>query len=263
MSEFASDAREDASSLDEVKEFLVRFREKERALEGLRFERDQMGFAALLNGFAPLYRLWKHHERTQASRFDVFGLLNLSRYEEKFHTPFLAALLTPWGSHAQGDLFYRSFIEAVLPEKDHQMFGPSRLLKTTSEKNAGTLGRIDILLHGCDPENPFAVVIENKIYADDQPEQLVRYLHYAKKWLNLPDERIRLLYLTIEGSSPHSKSISWKENEEEKQLEEGRDFHNISYRKHIKGWLNGVLPQVQAPLVQATLQQYLRTLNKI
>jgi len=260
MSEFASDAREDASSFDEVKEFLLRFREKEGALEELRFEQDQMEFAALLNGFAPLYRLWKHHERTQASKFDVFGLLNLSRYEEKFHTPFLAALLTPWGSHAQGDLFYRTFIEAVLPEKDHQMFGNAQSLQVTAEKHTGTLGRIDLLLYNRNPQMPFAVVIENKIYAQDQPLQLFRYYKYARKHLRVPHEQIRLVYLTLTGYHPSRGSI-WPKCRQD--LDKDGVYHAISYRNHIKGWLNGVLPEVQAPLVQATLQQYLRTLNKI
>ena len=49
---------------------------------------------------------WKRGEK-----FNIFNILNLSQDETKLHTPFIAELLNPKGSHGMNDAFLREFIE--------------------------------------------------------------------------------------------------------------------------------------------------------
>lgn len=49
---------------------------------------------------------WKRGEK-----FNIFNILNLSQDETKLHTPFIAELLNPKGSHGMKDAFLREFIE--------------------------------------------------------------------------------------------------------------------------------------------------------
>lgn len=49
---------------------------------------------------------WKRGEK-----FNIFNILNLSQDKTKLHTPFIAELLNPKGSHGMNDAFLREYIE--------------------------------------------------------------------------------------------------------------------------------------------------------
>lgn len=112
-------------------------------------------------------------------------------------------------------------------------------------------GRIDIRI----TSHNKAIVIENKIYADDQPCQLVRYRKYAKKDTN----DYRLLYLTLDGKEASEKSTRNK-------LKDQEDYYAISYGNEIIKWLAACLfDSIRHPIVRETIIQYqslLRNLTK-
>ncbi|MCK0525825.1 PD-(D/E)XK nuclease family protein [Anaerobiospirillum sp. NML120449] len=71
----------------------------------------------------------------------------------------------------------------------------------------GQRGFIDILIEAQVPSGRLALVIENKIYASDQPRQLARYWRGLKNqgWLN---EEIVLVYITPDGHAPEQISLT-------------------------------------------------------
>lgn len=51
--------------------------------------------------------------RATAPQYNVFRLLGLKRAEIGLHSPFLADLLNPHGTHGQGSLFLRHFLDTL------------------------------------------------------------------------------------------------------------------------------------------------------
>ena len=71
----------------------------------------------------------------------------------------------------------------------------------------GQRGFIDILIEAQVPSGRLALIIENKIFASDQPRQLARYWRGLKNqgWLN---EEIVLVYITPDGHAPEQISLT-------------------------------------------------------
>ena len=241
-------------------DFLTAFGKLYQAQMQGRAQRDIQMIKGMFSGLAGLYRLRKFHEKQIASKFNLFRILRIEHLEEKTHTPFLAELLSPSGSHGQGDFFYQAFIQDIFPEKDHPWLSRSTHLKVAAESHTFGLGRIDLLITNPEPGHQFAIVIENKIYASDQPQQLQRYLDFALQVLQLPMERIRLVYLSPHGQAPGANSLNTKKRE---KLTTDNVYVQLSYRKHITTWLKKCLPDVKAPIVQETILQYLKTIQKL
>ncbi len=100
-------------------------------------------------------------------KFNIFRVLNLSTSETRTHSAFLAELFNPKGSHGQGSVFLKLFVEQ-LGIKDFDF----KSANVEIEKFAGYIdadyregGRIDIVITD---NNGQGIIIENKIYAGDQ-----------------------------------------------------------------------------------------------
>ena len=106
-------------------------------------------------------------------------------------------------------------------------------------------GRIDILIH----DSKKAIIIENKIYAQDQYKQLSRYEAYAKE--HYPDN-YKIIYLTLDQHDPNdesSKKVS---------------YIPISYREHIIDWLTRCKSiMIDKPLIRETLTQYIQHIKEL
>ena len=152
--------------------------------------------------------------------FNIFQIIGMTSDEVRVHSAFLATLLDPQGSHRQGDLFLRLFTKQ-LSQIVHNFDTESAVVEC--EKYIGRMtettgGRIDI--HISD-EKGHKIIIENKIYAPDQTNQLIRYHNYA------PDAV--LLYLTLDGKAPGKDSVG--------DLIEEQNYYHISYSNEILDWL--------------------------
>ena len=185
--------------------------------------------------------------------YNVFNVLGVDNMELS-HSAFLAALLDPDGSHGMQDAFLKAFIDTIAhggikPELD------TAHAKVYTEYNIGnttetTGGRIDILITdrsdtGSGKAGGHAIIIENKIWAADQPNQLVRYHNFAPK--------ATLLYLTLNGDEPTDQSKGALTN-----------YRCISYRNDIIGWLRQCAQLAfDKPLVRETINQYINLLQQL
>ena len=160
--------------------------------------------------------------------FNVFSILRIKRKEVITHTPMLAELLNPHGSHRQGAAFLKLFLEICIKKQEYT--NPETFRVRTEERTTDQKGQFDILL---EKENEACIVIENKIDAEDRDSQLNRYYQDARK--SFQHCQIKLIYLTLDGSSPDEKSLKAVNGQ-------GRDLSmhdviRISYREHIIEWL--------------------------
>ena len=97
-------------------------------------------------------------------------------------------------------------------------------------------GRMDILIKSgsIQGDKTKAIIIENKIYASDQTKQLYRYYQFAEQKYGL--ENSLILYLTLDGHSPHDISVTGSS----RKMKKNEDYFCISYRDFIRPWLRSV-----------------------
>lgn len=95
----------------------------------------------------------------------------------------------------------------------------------------------------------FAIIIENKICgADDQPEQIKRYILSTVKEEDVPLENVWVVYLTMDGMLHDGKPTKVSYNEEDADFS-SYDIDNrlicVNYRYNIIPWMKeSVLPMV-------------------
>lgn len=190
-------------------------------------------------------------EEINGSKFNVFSLLKLETDEVRTHSRIIAELLNPQGSHSQGAIFLQLFLKEILKEQLDQLDTLDNF-KIGIEKPIGDLGRIDIYLKS----KELTIVIENKIYAPDQENQLFRYYKYVEK-----DENYIIVYLTLDGKEPDDYTLKAKIGDEKLDKEE---VLSISYETDIVHWLEKCIEQVsRVPQVRENLYQYQQLLRKL
>lgn len=189
---------------------------------------------------------------SEGNLFNIFSILNLSSKEVRLHSSFIAELINPKGTHG----FQMKFLELFILElKKHIPVDKIntidlKKIQTKSEKYIGQInkdktrgGRIDIHLE--DNRNN-RIIIENKIFAGDEENQLLRYYNYDKNAL--------LLYLTLNGDSANIWSTKG-------ELIKDKDYFCLSYREFIVKWLREcILHSSNIPKVSETINQYLQIL---
>lgn len=213
----------------------------------------------LVTRYRDFLQTWYKNDKTEASRFNLFSILKINWKEALVHTPFLAELLNPQGTHSQGDLFYKEFIRTVLPNQKKFEDINTKYLYVKDEEGIKN-GFIDIYIHHKNKANPFIIIIENKILAGDQENQLRRYYEFLKERPGINSDNMRILYLLPIEGLPSELSIERKLREE---LEQKGVFITISYQNEIINWLNHCIELVKAPKVHSSLTQYLLTLESI
>lgn len=197
-------------------------------------------------------KVQQEEKRKRGENFNIFSVIGVQRKEVRLHSAFIAELLNPQGNHGLGDRFLVAFLEKALDKKNHSI--ETKTAKVVVEYVIGPIsedgkrgGRIDILL--TDKKNN-AIIIENKIDASDQENQLLRYYNYAK------DNKLSydLIYLTKEGN----KASDYSTNGEKV------DYICISYRYNIISWLE-YCEQIadKFPLIRETIHQYIFNLKEI
>ena len=115
-------------------------------------------------------RLYERHEAGRPEPFNVFSVLRKESDEVHLHSRFLKALLDYRRSPDGPRENLRDFLKRLDNAQGGnylQHLGPDRSGVDREFEN------IDILIR--DQTTMHAVVIENKIWAQDQPEQLKRY----------------------------------------------------------------------------------------
>ena len=181
--------------------------------------------------------------------FNIFSILRNEYDEVNLHSKFISELLKD-KNHG------RKFIELLLPIIGVENINYKRV-NIFSEYSVKDNGRIDIILKFFLEDSKKVVVIENKIYADDQYQQLKRYYDSMLMEGYKPEE-IELVYLTLAGAEPSEDSIKGlpaavREN-----------MRIISYKDDIITWIEDCIKEVaQVPIIRETLVQYESLLKKI
>lgn len=168
-------------------------------------------------------------------RFNMFRICGVNHYENT-HSAIIAELLNPKGTHSLKSELLEAFLSLIDKDFVPTDFNPSNA--TVYTEYTTDKGRIDILIKDT---NKNALIIENKIYAADQYEQLKRYDQFAKKEF----KAYQIYYLTLWGS------------EASLQSGEGVNYLTISYADTIIRWLDKCIAlAARLPLVRETLIQY-------
>lgn len=201
-----------------------------------------------LKDIASINLKYEKLNEANGSNFNIFSIIRKGTEEVELHSRFIGELLDPKGSHNKKDLFLRLFIEQFqLKNKNNEIIqGDFELF---IEKSVGEYGRIDLLIKSKDE----LIIIENKIYANDQPTQLQRYSEAAKKEYSF--HNLNLFYLTLYGEEPSSNSLG--------NLNVG-DVKCISYADDIKDWLEACAKEVyDIPVIRETITQYKNLIEKL
>lgn len=195
------------------------------------------------NDFFNFLRLLRqtHHKPTA---FNLFKVLKNSSDEVGLHSRFLTAMLDPNGSHQGGSQYLSLWIEELglsdFKLNDIEVFAEYK--------------HIDILIRN---NNKQAIVIENKIYAADQPAQLTRYY---ETMVDEGIEDIYVVYLTLHGHKPSDDSIKGLDE----SFVDSDHFHLMSYELEIHRWLSKCI-QVDAlnAALRESLAQYQNLIEQL
>ena len=205
---------------------------------------------------ATISKLYENQKQVELEKqekgefFNVFNTIGLRTEEVRLHSAFIAELMNPKGSHGLSYRFLQAFLEVIDLPNDYIDY--HRCSQNIVERVIGPVtdkegGRIDIIIE----DGNHAVIIENKIYADDQTNQMLRYNNYGRK--NFP-EGYKLVYLTLDGHYPDNCSLGCVKY----------PYITASYEKNIVEWLEKCYSIAERkPLVQSVIKQYCELVKQI
>ena len=174
--------------------------------------------------------LYERHEAGRPEPFNVFLILRKSTDEVDLHSRFLHALLCRASNLAD---FLRTFV----PEVDQ--------LRSERSEVERESDNIDIRIR--DGESRRSVVIENKIWAGDQPRQLQRYAETEKAAGYEP----HLVYLTLDGRDASRESAG------------DLEYTRLSYRD-LPPWMKRCQRRAfDEPALRESAAQYLQLIAKL
>lgn len=146
------------------------------------------------NLLASAARLYERHRVNRPKPFNVFAVLRSTSDEVNLHSRFLHALLDHVDPLSGERENLGEFVRGVVGAKEFAVAGAH----VERESN-----HIDLLI----ANKTEAVVIENKIWAGDQDQQLQRYRD-ALVHQGYDKELIRLVYLTPFGTNLHNRVLA-------------------------------------------------------
>lgn len=179
-------------------------------------------------------KIKKEESLRRGERFNMFQVCGVDHYEVK-HSAIIASFLDPKGNHGQKDKFLKAFISIVDDKTGMETSSCSVYTEYVTNE-----GRIDILL---EDKMGKSIIIENKVYAADQWEQLKRYDKFSKDKYGEGNYAIYYLTLDEHGASDDSGK--------------GINYTRISYKEHILNWIEECIKEsTTTPLIRETLIQY-------
>jgi hypothetical protein len=179
---------------------------------------DRSELAALFKGFHEARSEWEAKQVTLADDFNLFQVMGVAD-DEVTHSKILAWLLdrrVEQGSHAQGKLGFRLFIEELGTELGSESTPTIRSYPDEPYwvrcEVSGSQSRIDIEIAS---RGKFIIHIENKIWSSEGPDQTHREwcdLERRAKELGIPTANVHGIFLTLDGSQPeneHFVAVRW------------------------------------------------------
>jgi len=230
-------------------EFKKRYEEfeKQQKLEVLeRFKKD---FHRFSNSYRVINELVGEFNRKEALEFNVFAILGRGHLEVLTHTPFLAELLDPRGTHGQKGLFLRCFLMRILGYTEAEASDQNWFITKESE-------HVDLRILNYSLRK--AIYIENKIYTDAHSGQLSRY--YLLWQTSSFKGSGAFIYLTPDGKEPDDAGFDDKISTKSEIM---KCLFLLSYKNDICNWLKESILQVESSRVRETINQYIDLIKKL
>lgn len=197
--------------------------------------------------------------------FNLISILGMEENERYTHSAIIAELFNRKGSHTFGNKFFKLFLEQV----EVSDFNSSNYEVITEEYFSDVkCGNDELMRTFLDivikDKSGKVILIENKIWAKDQFEQLERYYECYK------DNIVKLFYLNVHH---YDYSFSLKKLERDLELDDVKSkeilkikevYQSISYEIVIKNWLaNCIVASSEKPYVSKQIEAYYQTILKI
>lgn len=213
-------------------------------------KQDEIDFTAKLSKVRQLLPLAKQYQTLLAEpeHYNLFSVLRSKNDEVRLHSRFLTDLLNPKGRHRLAHFPLKRFLEDVC--QIDVIDGDFNFDVKAEYQN------IDIFLTNLTTKQ--AIIIENKIDAVDQDQQLLRYFESVNQ---LDFKNITVVYLTLDGRAPSPESVKG-------QLrclsDYGQTTVNISYSVDVLHWLNAIIEKSAThPALRESLIQYTEILKEL
>ncbi|GGN28674.1 MULTISPECIES: PD-(D/E)XK nuclease family protein [Marinomonas] len=211
---------------------------------------DEINFTTKLSKVRQLLSLAKQYQALLAEpeHYNLFSVLRSKNDEVRLHSRFLTDLLNPEGRHRLAHFPLKRFLENVCQVEVTD--GNFDFDVKAEYQN------IDIFLANFTTKQ--AIIIENKIDAVDQDQQLLRYFLSVKQ---LGFKSITVVYLTLDGRAPSPESVKG-------QSECLNDYEqttvNISYSVDVLHWVNAIIEKsATQPALRESLIQYTEILKEL
>ena len=198
------------------------------------------------------YEKSKDYLYEDSSRFNLLSIIEKDRDEAHIHSKIIYNLLSQnWGKKDK-ETFLTLFLKEIGIE-DENIYDKNWEVTREKAFDLDTIkGRLDFEIKSKD----CIYIIEMKIDAGDQPEQLIRYQKFAKE----QHKKYKIFYLTLDGHNASKKSVGEEDSEEIKKVE----YTNISFKEEILNWLEKCLDLVKGKENKSTcINQYIASINKI
>ena len=153
------------------------------------------------------------HKRRGNNDFNPYLEMWSGSKEVKLHSALISGFLNPLGNHYQGDVFLETFLECVGLK---EWFGDTSNARVYKEyKN------IDMYITNGERH----IIIENKIWAGDQPQQIQRYIEKIAKKQSKDFNEIETSEIDSNDDVEYSELES---SESETPQEQGASYDNIA-----------------------------------
>ena len=198
------------------------------------------------------YEKSKDYLYEDSSRYNLLSIIEKDRDEAHVHSKVIYSLLSQnWGK-IDKETFLTLFLKEIGIE-DEIIYNEKWEVSREKVFDLDTIkGRLDFEIKSKD----YIYIIEMKIDAGDQPEQLMRYQKFAKE----QHKKYKIFYLTLDGHNASKKSVGEEDSEEIKKVE----YTNISFKEEILNWLEKCLDLVKGKENKsACINQYIASINKI
>ena len=189
--------------------------------------------------------------RKTPGTMNIAEIMNRHRLENQ-HSNILSFLIDPDEKH--NHIEYGESFLFLLKEKGLKIKG-SKVFSVTREDSTDEYRRMDLLIE----TNTDFIIIENKIGAGDQQNQINDCVSFLERKTNAPD-KIFIVYLTLFGDEPSKKSISMEMLNE---LKKSKKFISLSYSDDIISWLEKLQVSKEETILQSGINQYIDVVKGI
>lgn len=182
---------------------------------------------------------------------NVAEIMNRHHLENQ-HSNIITFLVNPSEIHNHPE--YGSLFLNMLKEKGVGIEG-KEIYKIFRENSTDELRRMDIFI---ETDSDF-IIIENKINAEDQENQIKDYVEYVKKHYEVSNN-VFVCYLTKFGVEPSEKSIT---KEHLNILRKNNQFVSLSYSDDVLNWLNELKVKENEDVLKSGIIQYIDVVKEI